>query len=246
MIKKILLSQTAPVMGKSPYMNIEKKYGVEIVYRPFISTEILEESVLRKQIISLKDYSALMFVSKVAVDAFFSYISHTHYGDAAEKLYYFCPSDSVEKYLSKYVNYRKRKVFTAKFKLNELEANVSECKQLKYLLMTSEAQQKELCSMMDRCGVYYRSCVCYKTVDNPLQQGESLDYDALFFFNSASIKSFLKIVPDFQQGEKVIGGFGEKTIQTLKELGLRVDIDVPKNGVTSVPEALDIYLKEHK
>ena len=35
-IKKILVSQPKPSSEKSPYYDISKKYGVEMVFRPFI------------------------------------------------------------------------------------------------------------------------------------------------------------------------------------------------------------------
>ena len=36
MIKKILISQPKPSSEKSPYYDIEKQYGVQLVFRPFI------------------------------------------------------------------------------------------------------------------------------------------------------------------------------------------------------------------
>ena len=41
MIKKILVSQPKPSSDKSPYFDIERKYGVEIVFRQFIIVESL-------------------------------------------------------------------------------------------------------------------------------------------------------------------------------------------------------------
>lgn len=39
MIKKILVSQPKPTSEKSPYYEIASKYGVELVFRPFIKVE---------------------------------------------------------------------------------------------------------------------------------------------------------------------------------------------------------------
>ena len=39
MIKKILVSQPQPSSEKSPYYDIAKDYGVEVVFRPFIKVE---------------------------------------------------------------------------------------------------------------------------------------------------------------------------------------------------------------
>ena len=51
MIKKILVSQPKPASEKSPYYEIASKYGVEIVFRPFIKVESLsskEQPVFKK------------------------------------------------------------------------------------------------------------------------------------------------------------------------------------------------------
>ena len=36
MVRKILVSQPRPSSEKSPYFEMEKDYGVELVFRPFI------------------------------------------------------------------------------------------------------------------------------------------------------------------------------------------------------------------
>lgn len=49
MIKKILISQPKPASEKSPYFDIEKNYGVEIVFRPFIKVEGLTAKEFRQR-----------------------------------------------------------------------------------------------------------------------------------------------------------------------------------------------------
>ena len=49
MIKKILVSQPRPQTEKSPYFDIEKKYGVEIVFRPFIKVDPMSAKDFRQQ-----------------------------------------------------------------------------------------------------------------------------------------------------------------------------------------------------
>ena len=39
MIKKILVSQPKPASDKSPYYDIQKEFGVEVVFRPFVKVE---------------------------------------------------------------------------------------------------------------------------------------------------------------------------------------------------------------
>ena len=52
MIKKILVSQPKPTSEKSPYFEIASKYGVEVVFRPFIKIEgcLLKNSANRKSL----------------------------------------------------------------------------------------------------------------------------------------------------------------------------------------------------
>ena len=47
MIKKILVSQPKPTSEKSPYYEIASKYGVELVFRPFIKVEGLTAKEFR-------------------------------------------------------------------------------------------------------------------------------------------------------------------------------------------------------
>ena len=72
MIKKILISQPKPSSDKSPYFDIEKEYGVELVFRPFIKVEGLSSKEFRQQKISLLDFTAVVFTSRHAIDNYFA------------------------------------------------------------------------------------------------------------------------------------------------------------------------------
>jgi uroporphyrinogen-III synthase len=72
MIKKILISQPKPSSEKSPYFDIEKEFGVELVFRPFIKVEGITAKEFRHQKVSILDYSAVVFTSRHAIDHFFT------------------------------------------------------------------------------------------------------------------------------------------------------------------------------
>ena len=72
MIKKILVSQPRPSGDKSPYFDIERDYGVELVFRPFIKVEGISSKDFRQQHVSLGAYTAVVFTSKHAIDNYFS------------------------------------------------------------------------------------------------------------------------------------------------------------------------------
>ena len=56
-IKKVLVSQPKPTSDKSPYFDIAEKYGVEIVFRPFIKVESLSAKEFRQQKVSILDHT---------------------------------------------------------------------------------------------------------------------------------------------------------------------------------------------
>ena len=72
MIKKILVSQPRPTSEKSPYFDIAERFGVELVFRPFIKVEGLTAREFRTQKVSILDYTAIVFTSRHAIDHFFT------------------------------------------------------------------------------------------------------------------------------------------------------------------------------
>ena len=82
MIKKILVSQPKPTSEKSPYFEIASKYGVEVVFRPFIKIEGLSAKEFRQQKVSILDYTAVVFTSRNAIDHFFLLCKELRYGQS--------------------------------------------------------------------------------------------------------------------------------------------------------------------
>ena len=70
-IRKILVSQPKPTTEKSPYYDIAEKYGVQIVFRPFIKIEPVNAKEFRAQRINILDHTAVIFTAKTAIDHFF-------------------------------------------------------------------------------------------------------------------------------------------------------------------------------
>ena len=110
MIKKILVSQPKPSSEKSPYFDIAREYGVELVFRPFIKVEGLTAKEFRQQKISLLGYTAVVFTSRHAIDNFFKLAKEMRV-TIPETMKYFCVTETIALYIQKYVQYRKRKVF---------------------------------------------------------------------------------------------------------------------------------------
>ena len=70
-IKKILISQPKPTSEKSPYFDLAEKYGLELVFRPFIKVESVTTKEFRQQKVSILDHTAIIFTSRHAIDHFF-------------------------------------------------------------------------------------------------------------------------------------------------------------------------------
>ncbi|MCM1225751.1 MAG: uroporphyrinogen-III synthase [Lachnospiraceae bacterium] len=247
-IKKILVSQPQPEAGKSPYFDIAEKFGVELVFRPFIKVEGLTAKEFRQQKINIADYTAVIFTAKTAVDNYFRLAQETRF-KVPDTMKYVCTSESIANYLQKYIVYRKRKIsfgLTGKLDDAQLLAALSKHNKEKYLIPVSE-MHPDTFPELDAHKVNYKQAVMYRTVSNDFTPDEPFDYDMLIFFSPAGIKSLLKNFPDFDQDKQnvKIACFGVNTAQSIKDAGLHLDIEAPTPKYRSMPAALAAYLSDH-
>lgn len=243
-IKKILVSQPKPASDKSPYFDLADKYGVEIVFRPFIKVEGLSAKEFRQQKVNISDFTAVIFTAKTAVDNFFRLCEELRISIPVT-MKYFCTSETVANYLQKYIVYRKRKIFASKTgKLADLVPSMQKHKTEKYLLVVSDvnngADQKLLADNKINCT----SAIMYRTVSNDFGPDEAFDYDMLIFFSPQGIDSLLKNFPDFKQGDLRIAAFGAATAKSVTDAGLRLDIEAPSPEAPSMTAALELYLSK--
>ena len=244
-IKKILVSQPRPTTEKSPYFDISEKYSVKIDFRPFIKVEPVLAKEFRTQRISILDHTAIIFNARHGIDHFFRLCEEMRI-TIPETMKYFCVSESVALYLQRYIHYRKRKVFYgASGKLADLVVIMNKHTEEKYLLITSDVQNEDTISQLEKSKITYNKAVMYRTVSNDFGPDEEFNYDMLLFFSPIGIASLLKNFPNFVQGDIQIGCFGATTAQAVRDAGLRLDIEVPLPGVPSMTMALENFLKEH-
>lgn len=244
-IKKILVSQPRPATEKSPYFDIIEKYNVKIDFRPFIKVEPVYAKEFRTQRISIPEHTAIIFNARHGIDHFFRLCEELRVS-IPETMKYFCVSETVALYLQKYIQYRKRKIFfspTGKF--NDLSTLLNKHAEEKFLYITSDVRNDEALSCLDGCKITYNQAVMYKTVSNDFQEGENIDYDMFIFFSPAGIASLKKNFPNFEQGEVQIACFGANTAQTVKDAGLRLDLEAPTKEFPSMTMALENFLKEN-
>lgn len=246
MIKKILVSQPQPSSEKSPYFNIAQKYGVELVFRPFIKVEGVSAKDFRKEKVNILDYTAIVFTSRTAVDNFFR-IAREQRLTIPEDIKYFGISETVSLYIQKYVVYRKRKVFFGTTgKLPELVAVMMKHKAEKYLIPVSDVHEDHIKTLLDAKGLKYKEVVMYRTVSNDFKPGEKFDYDMMIFFTSAGVQALKKNFPDFKQDGIRIACYGNSAQKAVNELGLRLDLAAPTPEIPSITAALDKYLADNK
>lgn len=245
-IIKILVSQPKPSTEKSPYFDIEKKYGTKIIFRPFIKVEGLTSREFRQQKISLPEHTAVIFTAKAAIDHFFRLAEELRF-EVPETMKYFCTTEAIALYLQKYTIYRKRKIFFGKTgKLDDLISQIVKHKDDKYLYVVSEVQKNDGMGVLDENNVNYTRAVMYRTVSNDFTPDEPFDYDMLIFFSPTGVKSLKKNFPNFEQGDIRIGCFGVQTSKTVIEEGLRLDIEAPTAQAPSMASAIDLYLKNNQ
>lgn len=245
-VNKILVSQPKPSSDKSPYFDIEKKYGVHIVFRPFIKVEGLTSKEFRQQKISLSEHTAVIFTAKAAIDHYFRIAEESRF-QVPETMKYFCTTEAIALYLQKYTIYRKRKIFFGKSsKLDDLIPQIAKHNGEKYLYVVSEVQKNDGENVLDKNKINYTRAVMYRTVSNDFTEDEPFDYDMLIFFSPTGVKSLQKNFPNFEQGDIRIGCFGAQTAKAITDAGLRLDIEAPTTAAPSITAAIDQYLKTHK
>ncbi len=245
-VQKILVSQPKPSSEKSPYYEIAEKYGVEIVFRPFIKVEGLSAKEFRQEKISIADFTAVIFTARTAIDHFFRLAEETRVS-IPDTMKYFCTTESIALYLQKYIIYRKRKIFHGQTgKLEELLPYLNKHAKEKFLFAVSDVNKKEDVNVLDQNNIKYTKAVMYRTVSNDFALDEAFDYDMLLFFSPAGITSLLKNFPEFNQGDIKIGCFGATTAQATRDAGLRLDIEAPTPKAPSMTAALELYLKENQ
>ena len=185
MIKKILVSQPKPMSEKSPYFDIAERFGVDLVFRPFIKVEGLTPKEFRQQKISILDYTAIVFTSRHAIDNFFTLAKDMRVV-IPEDMKYFCITETIALYIQKYVQYRKRKVFFGSTgKIDDLIPTMVKHKTEKFLVPMSDVHNDNVTRLLDAKKLNHTECVMYRTVSNDFtpEEIEAFDYDMLVFFS---------------------------------------------------------------
>ncbi|MCB0704048.1 MAG: uroporphyrinogen-III synthase [Saprospiraceae bacterium] len=240
-VKTILVSQPKP--ERSPYYELEKKYGLQIDWRPFIHVEGVEVKDFRKARVRPDEYTAIIFTSKNSVDHFFRTCEEMRI-KMSQDTKYFCISEAIANYLQKFIVYRKRKVFVGIRSIEDLRTPLLKHKSKeKFLLPCSNLGAKDVSNFLDENGFDWQDAMMYQTVSSDLSDLSDVTYDVLVFFSPLGIKSLYENFPDFKQNDTRMAIYGNSTSRAVEARGLTINIKAPLPEVPSMTMALERYLQ---
>ncbi|HLO56626.1 MAG TPA: uroporphyrinogen-III synthase [Saprospiraceae bacterium] len=239
-VTSLLISQPKPE-EKSPYYDMELKWGLKIDWRPFIQVAAVSEKEFRKNRINLGEFPCVIFSSKGAVDNFFRLVEETR-ARVSQDTRYFCLTEAIANYLQKFILYRKRKVFVGKRLAEDLAHYFNKYKNEKFLLPCSNLGSTEIVSYLEKLNINHTEVVMYNTVSADLSDLSDVFYDILAFFSPQGIESLFDNFPDFKQNNTRIAVFGNATLKAAEEKGLYVNIKAPTPEAPSMNKALENYI----
>ena len=214
---------------------------MQIDFCSFIKVEGVTTKEFRQQKVSIHDHTAIVFLSRHAIDHFFTLCKELRV-TIPDDMKYFCLSETVSLYIQKYVQYRKRKVFFGNGHIKDLEPLFAKHKGEKYFVPSSNVHNDELNDLFDKYEIKHSQAEMYRTVSTEIAPEYIKSFDMLIFFSPHGIDSLKRNVPDYEQGEQLIACFGNVTAEYIKEHGLRLDLEAPSAAATNMPAALDVYL----
>ncbi len=214
---------------------------MQIDFCSFIKVEGVTTKEFRQQKVSILDHTAIVFLSRHAIDHFFTLCKELRV-TIPDDMKYFCLSETVSLYIQKYVQYRKRKVFFGNGHIKDLEPLFAKHKGEKYFVPSSNVHNDELNVLFGKYEIKHSQAEMYRTVSTEIAPEYIKSFDMLIFFSPHGIDSLKRNVPDYEQGEQLIACFGNVTAEYIKEHGLRLDLEAPSAAATNMPAALDVYL----
>lgn len=245
-VKRILVSQPRPATEKSPYFDMENKFGVEFDFHQFIRIEEVTPKEFRAQHINILDYTAIIFNSRHGIDHFFHLCQQMRIV-VPESMHYYCISESIANYLQRYIQYRKRKVFFgAHNRFEDVLPAMQRRPSEKYMMVVSDIHNDDTIQMFASHKIHVTPAVMYRTVINDFTKEEKkAKYDMFVLFTPMGVKAFRKNFPKIQDGDKYIGCFGQNTLLALKEEGFTPVVMAPTPECQSITTALEKFLEQN-
>ena len=244
-IKRVLISQPEP-SGASPYTDMISKWGLTIDFRPFFRVEGVSVRDFVSQRVTILDYTAIVFTSRTAIDAFFRICEQTRV-NVPETMKYFCQSEAIAVYLQKYIVYRKRKIFFGSGTVASMVAAIgTKHRGENFLITCTDSLKPEVHKLFTKEKLKHGSAVFVRTVSNSLRDIDLHDYQVVAFYSPSDVRSLQESFPEFQQESLVFATFGPSTARAMEQAGLKVEIKAPTPQAPSIAEALSNYLEANK
>lgn len=240
-IKRVLISQPEPT-GASPYSDLTGKKGLTIDFRPFFRVEGVSVRDFVAQRVTILDYTAIVFTSRLAIDSFF-HICEQMRVNVPETMKYFCQSETIAVYLQKYIVYRKRKIFFGAGTVASMVQSIgAKHRSENFLIACTDQLKPEVHKLFTKEKLKHGSAVFVRTVSNDIRDIDIHSYQIVAFYSPADIKSLLEAWPDFKQESLVFATFGPSTARAAEEAGLQVEIKAPAPNAPSIADAISNYL----
>ena len=180
---KVLISQQAPT-NLAPYETLQSKFGADIDFHPFFIMEPLSAKEFRAEKINLPDYTAVVFSSRLAIDAYFKLCEEMRF-KVPETMKYFCSTEAVAMYLQKHIVYRKRKIFYGTGTPESIVALVGQKHKAEKFLITAAvgSNVEAITSLFDKAGLDYTPGTFVKGVSQDLHGIDLHNYDVIVLYN---------------------------------------------------------------
>ena len=243
---KILISQQIP-SNFAAYEKLQSRFGAELDFRPFFLIEPLSAKEFRAEHISLPDYTAIVFSSRHAIDAYFKLCEEMRF-KVPETMKYFCSTEAVAMYLQKHIVYRKRKIFYGTGTPDSVVALIGpKHKGEKFLIATSDNSNNDtLYRLFEAAKLDYTPAVFVKSVSQDLKDVDLHAYDMIVLYNPADVKSLYENFPAFEQGDIKFVSYGRSIVKAMEEAGLSIEVKAPSPEVPSVARAIERYLEQQQ
>lgn len=240
---RILISQKTPSNLKT-FNDLEEKYGVTVDFHPFFLIEPISAKEFRSQRINLPDYTAIVFSSRHAIDAYFMLCEEMRF-KVPETMKYFCTTELVALYLQKHVVYRKRKIFFGDGTPQSVVSLIGpKHKGEKFLITTSaESTNPPVAALFENAGLDTTVSIMVKSVPQDLSSLDMASYGAVVMYNPIDLKSLHGSFPKLDLSKKAIICYGRGIAAALQNEGLSIAVQGPTPEIQSAAKAIDVFLK---
>ncbi|HOE94287.1 MAG TPA: uroporphyrinogen-III synthase [Candidatus Cryptobacteroides sp.] len=242
---RILISLNEP-SNTTAYEALQTNYKADIVFRPFYQIEALSSREFRDQKINLPEYTAIVFSSRPAIDAYF-YLAEELRFKVPETMKYFCTTQIVANYLQKHIVYRKRKIFFGNGTPDSVVALIGpKHRNEKFLITKNEGSNATaITSLFKKAKLDYTEGVLVKSVTQDLHDLDINSFDIVVLYNRADVKSLYENFPDFKQGDVKFVSFGKGVVKPMEEAGLEIAAMAPTPDAPNAARAIELYLSKN-